>query len=47
MEWLATHGEMGYAQNYHVERYFREIRISWIAPMSRQRILSPSGASVC
>ena len=35
-----THGGMGYAVEYHVERYFREMMIPRIAPISPQLILS-------
>ncbi len=37
---VMTHGGMGYAREYHVERYFREIQIARIAPISPQLILS-------
>ena len=37
---VMTHGGMGYAVEYHVERYFREIMIPRIAPVSPQLILS-------
>ena len=37
---VMTHGGMGYAQEYHVERYFRESMIPRIAPVSPQLILS-------
>jgi acyl-CoA dehydrogenase len=37
---VMTHGGMGYAQEYHVERYFRESLIPRIAPVSPQLILS-------
>ena len=37
---IMTHGGMGYAREYHVERYFREIQIARIAPISAQLILS-------
>jgi acyl-CoA dehydrogenase len=37
---MLTHGGMGYAREYHVERYFREIQIARIAPVSAQLILS-------
>src|SRR5271169_5889641 len=37
---MMTHGGMGYAREYHVERYFREIQIARIAPISPQLILS-------
>ena len=36
---VLTHGGMGYAREYHVERYFREIQIARIAPVSPQLIL--------
>ena len=35
-----THGGMGYAEEYHVERYFRESLIPRIAPVSRELVLS-------
>jgi len=37
---VMTHGGMGYAQEYHVERYLREAMIPRIAPVSPQLILS-------
>ena len=37
---VMTHGGMGYAKEYHVERYLREIMIARIAPVSRELILS-------
>ena len=37
---VMTHGGMGYAVEYHVERYVREIMIPRIAPVSPQLILS-------
>jgi acyl-CoA dehydrogenase len=37
---VLTHGGMGYAKEYHVERYFREAMIARIAPVSSQLILS-------
>ena len=37
---VMTHGGMGYAEEYHVERYFRESLIPRIAPVSPQLILS-------
>ncbi len=36
---VATHGGMGYAKEYHVERYFREAMISRLAPVSPQLVL--------
>ena len=36
---IATHGGNGYAKEYHVERYFREIMIPKLAPVSPQLIL--------
>jgi len=35
-----THGGMGYAREFHVERYMREVMIARIAPVSRELILS-------
>lgn len=36
---VLTHGGMGYAKEYHVERYLRESMLSRIAPVSPQLIL--------
>ncbi len=36
---VLTHGGMGYAKEFHVERYFREAMIPRIAPVSSQLIL--------
>ena len=36
---IATHGGMGYAREYHVERYLRESLITRLAPVSPQMIL--------
>ncbi len=36
---IATHGGMGYAKEYHVERLFREMMIPYLAPVSQQLIL--------
>ena len=37
---VLTHGGMGYAREYDVERFFREIMIARIAPVSREMILT-------
>jgi acyl-CoA dehydrogenase len=37
---VMTHGGMGYAEEFHVERYFRESLIPRIAPVSPQLVLS-------
>ncbi|MEO0963162.1 MAG: acyl-CoA dehydrogenase family protein [Pseudomonadota bacterium] len=37
---VMTHGGMGYAKEFHVERYMREVMIARIAPVSRELILS-------
>ncbi|WP_422363473.1 acyl-CoA dehydrogenase family protein [Pyruvatibacter mobilis] len=37
---VMTHGGMGYAKEFHVERYLREVMIARIAPVSRELILS-------
>lgn len=36
---ILTHGGYGYAKEYHVERYLREVMIDYIAPVSPQLIL--------
>jgi acyl-CoA dehydrogenase len=36
---VRTHGGMGYAADYHVERYFREMVATQLAPVSREMIL--------
>jgi acyl-CoA dehydrogenase len=37
---VMTHGGFGYAREFHVERYLREVMIPRIAPVSRELILS-------
>jgi acyl-CoA dehydrogenase len=37
---VLTHGGMGYAREYHVERLFRESMLPRIAPVTEQLILS-------
>jgi acyl-CoA dehydrogenase len=37
---LQTHGGMGYAREYHVERYFREARLMRLAPVSQEMVLN-------
>ncbi|MBC7138701.1 MAG: acyl-CoA/acyl-ACP dehydrogenase [Defluviimonas sp.] len=37
---VRTHGGFGFAQEYHVERYFRESMLNFIAPVSEELILS-------
>ena len=37
---VLTHGGYGYAAEYHVERYMREIWINRLAPISEQLVLS-------
>jgi acyl-CoA dehydrogenase len=36
---VRTHGGFGYAKEYHVERYLREIMIPRIAPVSRELVM--------
>ncbi len=36
---VRTHGGFGYAQEYHVERYFRESMLPCLAPVSRELVL--------
>ena len=33
---VQTHGGLGYATEYHVERYWREARIQRLAPVSQE-----------
>lgn len=37
---VLAHGGMGYAQEYHVERYLRECFVPRIAPVSREMIMN-------
>jgi acyl-CoA dehydrogenase len=37
---VQTHGGMGYAREYHVERYWREARIQRLAPVSQEMTLN-------
>src|SRR5215475_15846894 len=37
---LQTHGGMGYAEEYHVARSFREARLMRIAPNSQEKVLA-------
>ena len=37
---VLTHGGMGYAKEFHVERYLREIQIPVIAPVSQEMVKS-------
>ena len=37
---VLAHGGMGYAQEFHVERYLRECFVPRIAPVSREMILN-------
>ena len=37
---IATHGGYGYAREYHVERLYREVAITRLAPITEQLILS-------
>ncbi|KAF7194851.1 Acyl-CoA dehydrogenase fadE12 [Pseudocercospora fuligena] len=43
---VLTHGGMGYAKEYHVERYFREAMLPRLAPVSREMILNYIGERV-
>ena len=36
---VMTHGGYGYAKEYHVERYMREVMIARLAPVSPQLVL--------
>lgn len=43
---ILVHGGMGYAKEYHVERYLREVFIPRIAPVSREMIFNYIGERV-
>ena len=43
---IQTHGGMGYAREYHVERYWREARLMQIAPVSQEMVLNYIGSHV-
>ena len=43
---LQTHGGMGYSEEYHVARYFREARLLKIAPLSQEMVLNFLGSHV-
>jgi acyl-CoA dehydrogenase len=43
---LQVHGGMGYAEEYHVARYFRESRLLRIAPLSQEMVLNYLGSHV-
>jgi acyl-CoA dehydrogenase len=37
---MQTHGGFGYAEEYHVERYFREARLLRLVPISQEMVLN-------
>src|SRR5690349_15554185 len=43
---LQVHGGMGYSEEYHVARYFREARLLRIAPLSQEMVLNFLGEHV-
>lgn len=43
---LQTHGGMGYAKEYHIERLWREVRLYKIAPISNEMVLNYIGDHV-
>jgi acyl-CoA dehydrogenase len=43
---MQTHGGMGYAREYHVERYWREARLMKIAPVSQEMVCNYIASSV-
>jgi acyl-CoA dehydrogenase len=43
---LQTHGGMGYAREYHIERLWREVRLYKIAPVSQEMALNYLGEHV-
>ena len=43
---VTSHGGMGYAREFHVERYLREAMIARLAPVSAEMILNFIGEKV-
>jgi acyl-CoA dehydrogenase len=43
---LQVHGGMGYSEEYHVARYFREARLLKIAPLPQEMVLNYLGSHV-
>lgn len=43
---LQTHGGMGYSEEFHVARYFREARLLKLAPLSQEMVLNYLGSHV-
>lgn len=43
---VQTHGGMGFSEEYHVGRYFRESRLLRIAPVSQEMVLNYLGSHV-
>jgi acyl-CoA dehydrogenase len=43
---VATHGGFGYAKEYHVERIYREVALTRLAPITEQLIMSFIGEKV-
>lgn len=43
---VQTHGGLGYADEYHVERYFREARLLRLVPVSQEMVLNYLGHKV-
>ncbi|MGH8994568.1 MAG: acyl-CoA dehydrogenase family protein [Acidimicrobiales bacterium] len=43
---LQVHGGMGYSEEYHMARYFREARLTRIAPLSQEMVLNYLGEHV-
>lgn len=43
---VLAHGGMGYAKEYHVERYLREAMLPRIAPVSKEMIFNYIGEKV-
>ena len=43
---MQTHGGYGYAKEYHVERWWREIQLLRLAPISQQMTLNYIGEHI-
>ena len=43
---MQTHGGYGYAKEYHVERWLREIMLVRVAPITQEMTLNYIGANI-
>ena len=43
---MQVHGGYGYTNEYHVERYWRDVRVERIAPIANELVLAYLGEKV-